>query len=497
MFDASHFEHLSATCHPQMTTQFQSKVICGVCEHTCYFEKVASTFTSGSPDLDTRPPPMRRETMHTWVQACPSCGYCAANLDEIVDGAADIVRSETYQLLRSQNKLMGNARDFLCQAYINQSLGAFDMATWATICAAWLCDDHDAPELADQYRLSAAHLALQAQRADQHLGRDQGVTQGIRADLLRRAGKFVEARESAQQGLDLELSEVMEQVLRYELKLIGQRDRSCQTVAEAVQAIKIDVRIAPPVRRGDIKKPEWRDPFAPRALRLTKHVDLNIPLTELEFEQLEQFLTSDSTPASAMDMAMLDGYLASMASGPVIVLPNEMLRWVWETVEGIKAPTFQDRDEVQLITSLILRYYYSISYALNEQVYVPRLMKGDHISWCKGFYIGMTVELPDWMSLRSSHPALFITILKYGTVDTDQVFVNDDLEAALAATTDAARQIHTVCVEQRVKRLNGPVTPGRSRQWGIERSPNRVRRGDPCPCGSKLDFRLCHGKVRK
>ena len=73
----------------------------------------------------------------------------------------------------------------------------------------------------------------------------------------------------------------------------------------------------------------------------------------------------------------------------------------------------------------------------------------------------------------------------------------EDLEAALAATTDAARQIHTVCVEQRVKRLNGPVTPGRSRQWGIERSPNRVRRGDPCPCGSKLDFRLCHGKVRK
>lgn len=481
----------------EMTTLLTIKVVCAVCQHISYFETVGSTVLCGSPDLDTRPPPMRRSTMHTWVQACPSCGYCAANLEEAVERTADIVHGETYQILRSQEHLPGNARDFMCQAYIAQTLCAFDKAAWATVFAAWICDDHDVVELSVEYRRQAANLAMLALLENQRLGRDIGATEGIRADLLRRAGQFEEAREVAQQGLDLELSEVMEQVLRYEIQLIDLQDKSCRTVAEAVQAIKIDVRDAPLVRRGDIKKQEWRDPFAPRALRLTKHVNLNTSLSEPEFLLLEEYLGSSSTPVSVMNMTMLDGYLAALASGPAIVLPDEMLRWVWETNEGTKTPSFKGRDEVELITGLILRYYYSLIYTLKDHVYLPRLFEDDYVSWCKGFVIGMTIELPDWMLLRSSNSELFITILKYGTADPDQLFFNDDPDVAVSSMTEAVARINAACAEQRLERLSRPVTPGRTRNWGSERSPNRVRRNDPCPCGSKREFKLCHGRIRK
>lgn len=35
-----------------------------------------------------------------------------------------------------------------------------------------------------------------------------------------------------------------------------------------------------------------------------------------------------------MDTSMLDGYLAALASGANLVIPDQMLRWVWDTETG-------------------------------------------------------------------------------------------------------------------------------------------------------------------
>jgi len=58
---------------------------------------------------------------------------------------------------------------------------------------------------------------------------------------------------------------------------------------------------------------------------------LDKPLTEAEFDQLDEFLMDDEAPSDTMDTSMLDGYLAAVASGPNLVMPNQMLRWVWDT----------------------------------------------------------------------------------------------------------------------------------------------------------------------
>ncbi len=149
------------------------------------------------------------------------------------------------------------------------------------------------------------------------------------------------------------------------------------------------------------------------------------------------------------------------------------------------------------MTGLILRHFYAIIYALNDQVYVPRIVKRDHVSWCKGCFIGITVERPDWMPLMSSQADLFATILQYGTTDDDQVSINADHEAAVVSLTSVVSQIHAACLNQRRDQLADQTSLGKLHNWGRARAPNKVRRNDPCPCGSKKEFKLCHGLVKR
>ena len=53
---------------------------------------------------------------------------------------------------------------------------------------------------------------------------------------------------------------------------------------------------------------------------------MNTPLTEAEFDLLDDFLTNDEAPSDAMDTTMLDGFLAAVASGPNLIMPDQMLR---------------------------------------------------------------------------------------------------------------------------------------------------------------------------
>jgi hypothetical protein len=61
---------------------------------------------------------------------------------------------------------------------------------------------------------------------------------------------------------------------------------------------------------------------------------IDTPLTEAEFDRLDDFLISDGAPDNTMDTSMLDGYLAAVASGPNLVMPDQMLRWIWDTENG-------------------------------------------------------------------------------------------------------------------------------------------------------------------
>ena len=101
----------------------------------------------------------------------------------------------------------------------------------------------------------------------------------------------------------------------------------------------------------------------------------------------------DDAPSDTMDTSMLDGYLAAVASGPNLVMPNQMLRWIWTTENGEESPEFKNNKEAQDIIGLILRHYQNVNGTLNDRTYEPRLMEREHEGravtiideWCTGY----------------------------------------------------------------------------------------------------------------
>ena len=221
-----------------MTTIFFEDVTCAVCSHQSKVRTMGSTNAFGSMDLDTRPPEMQRSTMDMWVYACPSCGYCAADLAEPGDGLAEIVASDSYQALRKNAVISAKARGFLCQALVARSQGRLNDAAWATIRVAWVCDDEGASVAAARHRLEAVELAQAADLAGTPVSPDAGGSAAIKTDLLRRGGSFAEAHAVAQAAIAASPPDVIETVLRYQLRLIDAKDRSCRTVEEALQAMQ-------------------------------------------------------------------------------------------------------------------------------------------------------------------------------------------------------------------------------------------------------------------
>jgi len=233
---------------------------------------------------------------------------------------------------------------------------------------------------------------------------------------------------------------------------------------------------------------------------------LDTPLTDAEFDQLDEFLMSDEAPSDTMDTSMLDGYLAAVASGPNLVMPDQMLRWVWDTEAGEESPEFKHNKEAQDIIGLILRHYQHVNDSLNDRIYEPRLMEREHEGrtvtiideWCVGYYIGIAADMAAWTTLLVSQPKLFSTILLYGTTDGWETLKKKPLsdaehEAATDSLTGTARQIHAFWLEQRRQGLNRGDTPGIMPARVPFRNPGKVGRNEPCPCGSGKKFKHCHG----
>ncbi|MBS7251264.1 MAG: hypothetical protein KIH08_11870 [Candidatus Freyarchaeota archaeon] len=102
---------------------------------------VISTNTVGSPDLDTRPPEMKRSTLPYWIEFCPECGFCAPDISEAPPEAAEIVRSEAYQQQLHNPEFPALANKFLCLSLILEKIGVYVGAGWCSVHAAWACDD--------------------------------------------------------------------------------------------------------------------------------------------------------------------------------------------------------------------------------------------------------------------------------------------------------------------------------------------------------------------
>lgn len=216
-----------------VTTVDHRAVICGVCTTESVQAIMTSTSAFGASDLDMRPPEPQRSALWLAVQRCPSCGFRASSLEAGDEDLRELMDAG-YDAVVADESLPELARDFLGAAWIAEHRGDERAAAWDAVKAAWVCDDAGEVDGARRCRDRAVELIeLGAAEGDQ-LVDDLDAEAAVKADLLRRAGRFDEASECAREALDEGADDsFLRRLLEYQLELVRRSDDAARTTDDA------------------------------------------------------------------------------------------------------------------------------------------------------------------------------------------------------------------------------------------------------------------------
>ena len=213
-----------------MTLPYYDNVICAVCGAKTSVSGLLSTNAMGPSDLDTRPPEMERSTMEYWVQCCSKCGYCADDLSDGKKNSSWLIDTSEYHLRLNEENYPALANHFRCLSLINETDGEYSKAAWASLHGAWVCDDADLLEQSYTCRINAIRLLREAEDNENNFSDQEGVTDLVLIDMLRRVGKYEEAtREITNRQFNNDNPSLL-RILIFQSILIGKQDRSCHTI---------------------------------------------------------------------------------------------------------------------------------------------------------------------------------------------------------------------------------------------------------------------------
>lgn len=172
------------------------------------------------------------------------------------------------------------------------------------------------------------------------------------------------------------------------------------------------------------------------------------PLSEDEFDELDQLLLYDVDTEESMTLDMVDGFLHALAVGPTTVPPKWWLPKIWGTKEMM--PPMNSIEELNHILGLVMRHFNSIISGLEEE---PRVVspgwstmtyEGDEREyddaemWAYGFVEAMRLCWDHWqpsLSIRQGQ-AWFRPIALLGeddfSVDQDELTKTPAMRAELA-----------------------------------------------------------------
>jgi hypothetical protein len=218
-----------------MTTHFESTKTCSLCGEQSQHMELGSTNAFGACDLDTRPPPMQRYTMDTWVQRCPHCGLCARDLEAGAAEDREAIQSPAYLAKLANTDLPELATRFICQAHLEHARGQTRDAGWTLITAAWVCDDAAEQDSAAtggarRCREFAIELLEAALGEPGFEDRQAGLTQLVLVDLARRAERFEQATKFLDQAAALTTEETLVSMVALQRSLIAERDSKCYSL---------------------------------------------------------------------------------------------------------------------------------------------------------------------------------------------------------------------------------------------------------------------------
>jgi uncharacterized protein len=226
-------------------------------------------------------------------------------------------------------------------------------------------------------------------------------------------------------------------------------------------------------------------------------MQLDQPLSDKEFDELDKFLLSDRTSDDAMTMDTLHGFLTAIAIGPETIMPSEWLPKVWGE-DADSAPDFKNAKEAERIFELIMRFMNEIvvTFEVAPKEFEPLFCEAEHgeetvidaEAWCWGFWEGMELRAGSWEPIWESDLApLMHPIYLLGA---------DEIEEAELKEVDDPVKGHKLAleIEANLPAIYKFWLPLRkSGLQPLQRDQPKVGRNDDCPCGSGKKYKKCCG----
>jgi len=223
-----------------MTDLDEVTVTCAICGRLSQQRIVFSTSIFGSPDLDLRPPPLKRQTIAYWVQECPHCRYTAADISHAESRAREFLRSDGWKALRLSAPARSRSLSelFLVHSAIQEAIGDLEESAFAALHAAWAADDRGDQSTAKSSRRIAADLFERAFSQGEINSAEEKTIRFILVDILRRAQYWDEAIKCCQQIEAAHSDSTMQRLLQYQLHLCEARDAMCYDLDSAKEFAK-------------------------------------------------------------------------------------------------------------------------------------------------------------------------------------------------------------------------------------------------------------------
>lgn len=185
--------------------------------------------------------------------------------------------------------------------------------------------------------------------------------------------------------------------------------------------------------------------------------------------------------------------LTAAVIGPRAVMPSEFIPWIWDHEEGEAAPEFHDEEGAQDIFGIIMGMQNRIAHGLARHPpdFTPLFLLDEdwsHVEWADGFDVGMNFAPDAWGAAIEAKKSLFGPIVSLGEADLRDTIGDDWLEFLGGLRRGVVGFRDHFRGETRAESFaaNTPYV----------RDGPKVRRNDPCPCGSGQKYKKCCGDGR-
>jgi uncharacterized protein len=205
----------------------------------------------------------------------------------------------------------------------------------------------------------------------------------------------------------------------------------------------------------------------------------------------------------AMNLEQLDGFFAALICGPDAVPPSEYLPEIWggdmANEEAFSSQQLKD------FLDLVLRHWSTIADTLQSgDVHLPLLLEDEHgiahaNDWAQGFLRGMALRREDWADLLDDEDQggwivpIFALAHEHDPDPAMRPYPEpmsaERREQLIAGAAAAVTGIYRYFELRR--RVLAEI---RSEHATSRRGAPKLRRNDPCSCGSGKKYKNCCGK---